>query len=78
VDPEGDEFEVDLIARNGEWVVFEVKATGKLCEVSEFARKVRWLAAQNSDKKVRGILIALGADDETKALAEHHNLELVD
>jgi hypothetical protein len=78
VDAEGYESEIDLIVHNGEWIAFEIKATGKIDEVTQFARKVHWLAAQNPDKKVRGIWIALGADDETKALAERYGLELVD
>ncbi len=72
------ESEVDIIASNGELIVFEVKSTGRSDEVWHFAMKVRLLAAQNPDKQVRGVFIAPEAGPDIQEQCERFGVELLD
>ncbi len=72
------ESEVDIIASNGELIVFEVKSTGRADEVWHFAMKVRLLAAQNPDKQVRGVFIAPEAGPDIQEQCERFGVELLD
>ncbi|RKZ78376.1 MAG: hypothetical protein DRR19_26515, partial [Candidatus Parabeggiatoa sp. nov. 1] len=47
--------EIDLIAENGKFTVFEVKTTAVTTDVSTFARKVQLVQRQNPDKQVEGV-----------------------
>ena len=72
------ETEVDLVADNGELLVFEVKSSGKYREVSDFALKLRLLRAQNPDKRVRGVFIAPVPSDDVRRLCLQYGIELVE
>jgi hypothetical protein len=47
--------EVDIIAENGEFLVFDVKASADADHVDMFAMKVKLAAHLHPDKKVRGV-----------------------
>ncbi len=70
--------EIDVIARNGELVVFEIKSTYKQGDAGIFSFKVRLLELQNQDKKVKGILVCIGADESIRQECEQYGLRLVD
>ena len=74
----GKYIEVDIIAENGKFTVFEVKATTMIGNVDEFARKVKLIQLQNPDKKVRGIIISPWASEEVKQYCAEYDLELLD
>lgn len=74
----GKHIEVDIIAENGKFTVFEVKATITIGDVDEFARKVKLIQLQNSDKQVRGIIISPWANEEVKQCCIEYDLELLD
>lgn len=68
--------EVDIIMKNGEWLVFEVKAAAKFDDVDEFADKVELLQQQNPDKKVSGILITLAPEAKTIQRCRERGIDL--
>ncbi|TGO02423.1 hypothetical protein PN36_25505 [Candidatus Thiomargarita nelsonii] len=70
--------EVDIIAKNGQLTVFEVKASAVETDVAQFARKVKLVELQNSDKQVQGIFISPGARDEVKQCCAEYEIELLD
>ncbi len=74
----GKYIEVDIIAENGKFTVFEVKASAVAADVDIFARKVELIQRQNSDKQVLGIFISPGAKDEVKECCKEYNVELLD
>jgi hypothetical protein len=69
--------EVDLVARNGRLIVFEVKTTVKPGEVDFFAWKVELVRAQNPTLQVRGVFISLGALAAVKQRCQEKGLELL-
>ncbi len=69
--------EVDIIATDGELLVFEVKSAPKVGEVEYFADKVELVRLQNPDKQVRGILVALGVGEEIRRACRAHGLMLL-
>ena len=82
-DPEGLVFkpgaqkEVDIVAQNGEFIVFEVKSAPDPEDVDNFADKVKLLTLQNTDKKVQGVFIALGAEDDVRQQCLLQGLQLI-
>ena len=72
VDVNGDIFkpgkqkEVDIIAHNGEWLVFEIKSTPDMDDVDEFADKVALVRLQHPDKQVSGVFITLVQDEDVR------------
>jgi hypothetical protein len=72
------ETEVDLVANNGEMLVFEVKASDSFREVSSFAVKLHLLTLQNPDKRVRGVFIAPEPSADVRRLCEQYGIELVE
>jgi len=74
----GYETEVDLVAQNGELLVYEVKSTAKASEVSFFALKLNVIRSQNPDKVVRGVFITMVATEEVQQACVRYNIELVD
>jgi hypothetical protein len=76
--PVPSETEVDLVATNGELLVFEVKSSGKIDEVTAFSVKLRLLRVQNPDKRVRGVFIAPAPGDDVRRLCAQYGIELVE
>ena len=74
----GKYIEVDIIAENGKFTVFEVKASAVATDVDIFARKVELIQRQNTDKKVQGIFVSPGAKEEVKECCKEYNVELLD
>ena len=74
----GKYIEVDIIAEDGMFTVFEVKSSAIGTDVDTFARKVKLIQIQNPDKQVQGIFISLGAKDEVKQCCKEYDLELID
>ncbi len=54
--------EVDVVARDGELIVFEIKATGHEDDVSTFAQKMKIFRDQHPGVRVRGVLACMGAE----------------
>ena len=57
--------------------VFEVKASLKNSDVDMFSLKVELVAAQNPDKKVHGIIIALSVYPEARTRCKEYGIELL-
>ncbi len=70
--------EVDVIARNGELLVFEIKSTYKQGDAGFFSLKVRLLQSQNQAKQVKGVFVCIGADEPIRVECEQYGLRLVD
>ncbi|MDM8564916.1 hypothetical protein QUF74_04620 [Candidatus Halobeggiatoa sp. HSG11] len=70
--------EVDIIAENGKFTAFEVKATATTMDVNIFAKKIMLIQHQNSDKQVSGIFISPGANSEVKEFCAECEVELLD
>jgi len=68
--------EVDVIARNGELIVFEIKATGYEDDVNTFAHKMKIFRDQHPDVRVRGVLACMGAEHLRERCLEE-NIELL-
>jgi hypothetical protein len=69
--------EVDIIAENGKFTVFEVKASAVGMDVDQFARKVKLIQLQNPDKQVHSIFISPGAKEEVKQCCMEYEIELL-
>jgi hypothetical protein len=75
--PKGFVTEVDIVAENGELLVFEVKSTGRVSDVSMFALKVNLVRSQNPYKQVHGLLIAPAASAEVQEECVKYSLQLL-
>ena len=62
----GKEKEVDIVAHNGELLVFEVKSAPDNDDVDDFADKVALLRLQHPDKQVQGVFVAVGAEEHIR------------
>ncbi|MBN1878065.1 MAG: hypothetical protein JXA33_27835 [Anaerolineae bacterium] len=71
----GKQKEVDLIAQNGELLVFEVKSSPDVDDVDNFADKVKLVKIQNPDKEVCGVFVALTVDPRIRERC--HELDLI-
>jgi hypothetical protein len=74
--PRGRQKEVDLIASDGEYLVFEVKSAAEVDDVDNFAEKVELLRLQNPDKQVHGVFITLAAEPDVKQRCKELGIEL--
>lgn len=72
----GQQKEVDLVATNGEYIVFEVKSAARPGDVDEFAEKVSLLRQLNPDKQVRGVFITLAPEPDVRQRCAELNIEL--
>ncbi len=54
--------EVDVIARNRELIVFEIKFAGDEDDVNTFAQKMKIFRDQHPDVRIRGVLACMGAE----------------
>lgn len=68
--PKGATREVDLVAQDGEMIVFEVKSAPDWDDVVNFSDKVRLLRHQNPDKRVSGVFVALTDDPQVRQECE--------
>lgn len=59
----GKEKEVDIIAYNDEFLVFEVKSAPDTEDVDDFADKVALVRLQHPEKQVEGVFVAVGAEN---------------
>lgn len=72
----GQQKEVDLIASNGEYIVFEVKSAARPGDVDDFAGKVTLLRHLNPDKLVRGVFITLAPEPDVRQRCAELDIEL--
>ncbi|MCE7988840.1 MAG: hypothetical protein DYG89_47400 [Caldilinea sp. CFX5] len=75
--PKGFVTEVDIVAENGDLLVFEVKSTGRVSDVSMFALKVNLVRSQNPYKRVHGLFIAPAASVEIQEECATYGLQLL-
>lgn len=71
------ETEVDIIAENGDLLVFEVNSTGRASDVGIFALQVNLLRKQNPQKRVRGLFIVPLPTPEVSEQCERYGLQLL-
>jgi hypothetical protein len=82
-DPEGLVFkagkqkEVDIVAMNGELLVFEVKSAPKPDDVDDFADKVELVRLHNPEKNVQGVFVAVGSEDRIRQICRQRKLLLI-
>ncbi len=55
-------FEIDILAENGQLTVFEIKSFCDWDDVNTLDDRVTLIRALNPDRKVEGVMIALGVD----------------
>jgi len=68
--------EVDVVARDGELIVFEIKATGYEDDVNTFSQKMKIFRDQHPGVRVRGVLACMGAEHLRERCLEE-NIELL-
>lgn len=73
----GKQKEVDLVAQDGELLVFEVKSAPDVDDVDEFADKVELVRLQNPDKSVSGVFIAVGAEEDIRQHCLRRGVQLI-
>jgi hypothetical protein len=73
----GKEKEVDLVAQDGELLVFEVKTSPKWDDVDDFADKVKLVRLHNPQKVVTGILVSLGMDPDLRPECKKRGIVLI-
>ena len=73
----GKEKEVDIIAQNGELLVFEVKSAPDNDDVDDFADKVALLRLQRPDKQVQGVFVAVGAEETIRQRCREQGILLI-
>jgi hypothetical protein len=73
----GKQKEVDIVATNGELLVFEVKSAPKPDDVDDFADKVELVRLQNPAKQVQGVFVAVGSEERIRQLCSQRNLLLI-
>ena len=69
--------EVDLIALGAEIIVFEVKSTADRDDIEDLADKVSLVQALNSEKRVHGVLVMLGAESGHRERCRELGLRLI-
>jgi len=74
--PRGRQKEVDLIASNGEYLVFEVKSAAEMEDVDNFAEKVALVQHQNPTKTVQGVFITLAPEPDVQQRCKELGIEL--
>ena len=73
----GKQKEVDLVAQDGELLVFEVKSAPDVDDVDEFADKVELVRLQNPDKLVTGVFVAVGAETDVRQYCTQRGVQLI-
>lgn len=73
----GKEKEVDLVAQDGELLVFEVKSAPDVDDVDEFTDKVELVRLQNPDKRVTGVFVAVGAEFNVREHCAQRGVQLI-
>jgi hypothetical protein len=68
--------EVDIVATNGELLVFEIKSAAKRDDVDDLAEKVALVQYQNPDKLVRGVLVTLAPELDVRQRAGEIGIDL--
>jgi hypothetical protein len=71
------QFEVDILAQNGQLSVFEVKSYCGWEDVDRLSEKVAYIQGLNPGVKVEGIMIALAVDDEAPTRCRELGITLV-
>jgi len=74
--PRGRQKEVDLVATDDEYLVFEVKSAAEVDDVDYFADKVELVQRLNPDKKVRGVFITLAPEPDVQQRCQELGIEL--
>jgi hypothetical protein len=74
--PRGRQKEVDLVAADDEYLVFEVKSAAEVDDVDYFADKVELVRRLNPDKKVRGVFITLAPEPDVQQRCQELGIEL--
>jgi len=74
--PPGRQKEIDLMATDDEYLVFEVKSAAKAEDVDYFADKVELVRILNQDKKVHGVFITLAPEPEVQQRCKERGIEL--
>mgnify|MGYP005838536347 CR=1 FL=1 len=72
----GQQKEVDLVASNGEYLVFEVKSAAKPGDVDDFAEKVTLLRHIYPEKQVSGVFITLAPEVDVQQRCRELGIEL--
>ena len=72
----GKQKEVDLVASNGEYLVFEVKSAAEPDDVDDFAEKVALLQHLHPEKQVRGVFITLAPEADVQQRCQELGIEL--
>ncbi len=75
--PRGRTKEVDIVASDGEYLLFEVKSAAKPGEVDDFADKVTLARLLYPDKDVKGIFISLAARYDVQERCRQLGIELL-
>ncbi len=74
--PRGRQKEVDLVATDDEYLVFEVKSAAEVDDVDHFADKVELVRRLNPDKKVHGVFITLAPEPDVQQRCQELGIEL--
>lgn len=75
--PRGRTKEVDIVASNGEYLLFEVKSAAKPGDVDDFADKVALARLLFPDKEVKGVFISLAARHDVQERCRQLGIELL-
>jgi hypothetical protein len=74
--PRGRQKEIDLVATDDEYLVFEVKSAAEVEDGEYFADKVELVRRLNPDKKGRGVLITLAPEPDVQQRCRELGIEL--
>ncbi len=74
--PRGKMKEIDLVASDSEYLVFEVKTAAEPEDVDDFADKVELVRRLNPDKKVHGVFITMAPEPDVQERCRERGVEL--
>jgi hypothetical protein len=74
--PRGRQKEIDLVATDGEYLVFEVKSAAEVDDVDDLAEKVELLRLLHPDKIVQGVFITLAPEPDVQGRCRELGIEL--
>ncbi|MCS7179145.1 MAG: hypothetical protein RML46_10370 [Anaerolineae bacterium] len=74
--PRGRTKEVDQVASDSEYLVFEVKSVAEPEDVDHFADKVELVRRLNPDKTVHGVFITLAPEPDVQERCRERGVEL--
>lgn len=75
--PRGRSKEVDVVASDGEYLVFEVKSAAEVEDVDDFADKLRLFRHLHPDKTVNGVFITLAPEPDVRERCRELDIRLV-